>query len=85
MASYPYEVYPSHTSADDRFVGQLDDVPKQHGIPVRYGGTNIRGAQRRHDEIGAAQDAERLEKQSHLLQSATFSRTPIAYIRSVFR
>lgn len=32
----------------------MAEVLKRHGVPVWYSRVNIRGAQQRHDEIGAA-------------------------------
>jgi hypothetical protein len=50
----PKEVFLSHASADRKFVDQLAEVLRNHGIPVWYSTTNILGAQQWHDEIGKA-------------------------------
>ena len=50
----PDEVFLSHSSADRKFTAKIADVLRQHGVPVWYSDTNIRGAQQWHDEIGAA-------------------------------
>ena len=50
----PNEVFLSHSSKDRPFVLRLVKVLGQHGVPVWYSETNIRGAQEWHDEIGKA-------------------------------
>jgi hypothetical protein len=50
----PQEMFFSHASADDGFVGDLAAVLRGHGLPVWYSAANILGAQQWHDEIGAA-------------------------------
>jgi hypothetical protein len=50
----PKEVFLSHSSKDRKFAGHLAETLRRHGIPVWYSRTNILGAQKWHDEIGAA-------------------------------
>lgn len=50
----PQEVFLSHASADAAFATALAEVLRDHGIPVWYSRTDIRGAQVWHDEIGRA-------------------------------
>ena len=50
----PDEVFLSHSSEDRRFVADLADALRRHGLAVWYSGTEIVGAQQWHDEIGAA-------------------------------
>jgi len=50
----PDEVFLSHSSADRAFTARLARVLREHGVPVWYSDTNIRGAQQWHDETGAA-------------------------------
>ena len=50
----PVEVFLSHASQDDEFVGHLANVLRSHGIPFWYSKVNILGAQQWHDEIGDA-------------------------------
>lgn len=51
---FPKEVFLCHSSKDRRFATRLTKMLRRHGIPVWYSRTNIRGAQKWHDEIGAA-------------------------------
>lgn len=50
----PIEVFLSHSSVDRAFVTKLAYMLRKHGVPVWYSVTNIQGAQKWHDEIGAA-------------------------------
>ena len=50
----PEEVFLSHSSKDRRFARKLAAVLRQHGVPVWFSETDIRGAQQWHDEIGDA-------------------------------
>ena len=50
----PREVFLSHSSKDRRMASRLANVLRDHGIPVWYSETNLRGAQQWHDEIGEA-------------------------------
>lgn len=50
----PAEVFLSHASADAAFATSVADVLRQHGVPVWYSRTDIRGSQLWHDEIGLA-------------------------------
>ncbi len=50
----PNEVFLSHSSYDRAFTTKLANVLRRHGIPFWYSDTNIVGAQKWHDEIGAA-------------------------------
>lgn len=55
MANYaPKEVFLSHSSKDKKFANALAKVLRDHGIPVWFSRTNVKGAQQWHDEIGAA-------------------------------
>lgn len=50
----PEEVFLSHASADAAFATSLADVLREHGVPVWFSRTEIRGSQDWHDEIGLA-------------------------------
>jgi hypothetical protein len=50
----PKEIFLSHSSRDRKFADRLAETLRRHGIPVWYSRTNIVGAQKWHDEIGAA-------------------------------
>lgn len=50
----PKEVFLSHSDKDRQFAASLAKVLRRHNIPVWYSRTNLVGAQRWHDEIGAA-------------------------------
>jgi len=50
----PQEIFLSHSDKDRRFATELVSVLRNHGLPVWYSRTNIRGAQQWHDEIGSA-------------------------------
>ncbi|MBN1508652.1 MAG: toll/interleukin-1 receptor domain-containing protein [Sedimentisphaerales bacterium] len=50
----PREIFLSHSSKDKKFAGALAEVLRNHGVPVWFSRTNIKGAQQWHDEIGAA-------------------------------
>ncbi|MCI0514350.1 toll/interleukin-1 receptor domain-containing protein [candidate division KSB1 bacterium] len=50
----PKEIFLSHSDKDREFAVQLVRVLRNHGLPVWYSRSNIRGAQQWHDEIGAA-------------------------------
>lgn len=50
----PKEVFLSHSSRNRRFVDRLAVVLRDHGVPVWYSRTSLKGAQQWHDEIGAA-------------------------------
>lgn len=53
-ATFPHEVFLSHSSLDRQFATDLAGVLRRHGIPVWYSQTNILGAQQWQAEIGAA-------------------------------
>lgn len=53
-ATFPHEVFLSHSSFDRQFATDLASVMRRHGIPVWYSQTNILGAQQWQAEIGAA-------------------------------
>ena len=48
----PKEVFLSHSSANDVVTRRLAETLRNHGIPVWYSATNIRGSQQWQDEIG---------------------------------
>jgi len=50
----PKEVFLSHSSHDAEVTSRVAETLRNHGIPVWYSATNIRGAQQWHDEIGRA-------------------------------
>ena len=50
----PREIFLSHASADRRFADQFAQRLRQHGLPVWYSRTHLRGAQQWQDEIGRA-------------------------------
>ena len=50
----PKEVFLSHSSKDAVITRRLAETLRNHGIPLWYSATNIRGAQQWHDEIGRA-------------------------------
>lgn len=50
----PKEVFLSHSSLDSAITARVAETLRNHGIPVWYSATNIRGAQQWHDEIGRA-------------------------------
>ena len=50
----PREIFLSHASADRRFADQFALMLRQHGLPVWYSRTHLRGAQQWQDEIGRA-------------------------------
>jgi hypothetical protein len=50
----PKEVFLSHSSENEAITRRLAETLRNHGIPVWYSATNIRGAQQWHDEIGKA-------------------------------
>lgn len=50
----PKEVFLSHSSQDREITERIAETVRNHGIPVWYSATNIRGAQQWHDEIGKA-------------------------------
>lgn len=50
----PKEVFLSHSSQDGVITERIAETLRNHGIPVWYSATNIRGAQQWHDEIGKA-------------------------------
>jgi len=50
----PKELFLSHSSKNLKAASSLAEVIRVHGVPVWYSTTNIRGAQRWHDEIGRA-------------------------------
>jgi hypothetical protein len=55
-ARFPREVFISHSAKNRKFVDDLAEVLRTHGIPVWLSSTNLLGAQQWHDEIGAALD-----------------------------
>jgi len=50
----PREIFLSHASADRRFADKLARMLRQHGLPVWYSRTHLRGAQQWQEEIGLA-------------------------------
>ncbi len=50
----PKEVFLSHSSHDVEVTTRIAETLRNHGIPVWYSATNIRGAQQWQDEIGRA-------------------------------
>ena len=50
----PKEVFLSHSSANQDITQRIAETLRNHGIPIWYSPTNIRGAQHWHDEIGKA-------------------------------
>lgn len=50
----PKEVLLSHSSENEVITRRLAETLRNHGVPVWYSATNIRGAQQWHDEIGRA-------------------------------
>lgn len=50
----PKEVFLSHASKDRKFANALAGILREHGVPVWFSHTHIRGGQQWHDEIGAA-------------------------------
>lgn len=50
----PKELFLSHASEDRVSAETIANVLRNHGVPVWYSETNIRGAQDWHDEIGKA-------------------------------
>lgn len=50
----PDEVFLSHSSSDREIATTIANVLRQHGIPVWYSDTDIRGSQQWQDEIGDA-------------------------------
>ncbi len=56
MASLPSEIFLSHDSRDAGFALRVAEVLRQHGLPVWYSPTEIKGSQQWHDEIGSALD-----------------------------
>jgi len=50
----PSEVFLSHSSRDRRIATRIAAILRDHGIPVWYSQTHLRGAQQWHDEIGVA-------------------------------
>jgi hypothetical protein len=50
----PKEVFLSHSSQDREITQRIAVTLRNHGIPVWYSATNIRGAQQWQDEIGRA-------------------------------
>ncbi len=50
----PAEIFLSHSSKDQAFVGRLAAALGRHGLKVFYSKKSIRGAQQWHDEIGRA-------------------------------
>ena len=50
----PREVFLSHSSRDRRTATRIAAILRDHGIPVWYSQTHLRGAQQWHDEIGVA-------------------------------
>lgn len=50
----PKEVFLSHSSHDKEVTTRIAETLRNHGIPVWYSATNIRGAEQWHDEIGRA-------------------------------
>ena len=53
-ATFPSEVFLSHSSLDRQFADDVANVIRRHRVPVWYSQTNIAGAQQWQDEIGAA-------------------------------
>jgi hypothetical protein len=50
----PREVFLSHASQDRQIASRIANVLSTHSVPVWYSRKNLRGAQKWHDEIGAA-------------------------------
>lgn len=50
----PNEIFLSHSEHDRQFVDHVADIMRQHGLPVWYSRTQIRGGHQWHDEIGLA-------------------------------
>lgn len=50
----PREIFLSHSHTDRRFADKLATTLRQHGIPVWYSRTHLRGAQQWQQEIGQA-------------------------------
>ncbi len=50
----PKELFLSHSAKNRKFATGLADCIRDHGIPVWYSKTNIRGSTEWHDEIGEA-------------------------------
>ena len=50
----PKEVFLSHSSQDREITERIAVTLRNHGIPVWYSATNIRGSQQWQDEIGKA-------------------------------
>ena len=50
----PREIFLSHASGDRQFAGRLAEMLRDHGIPVWYSRTHLRGAQQWQAEIGRA-------------------------------
>ena len=50
----PKEIFLSHSSQDREITSRIAETLRNHGIPVWYSASNIRGAQQWHDEIGKA-------------------------------
>ena len=53
-ASFPVEVFLSHSTKDRRFLKRLAAVLRAQGVSVWFSEHGIRGAAQWHDEIGAA-------------------------------
>lgn len=50
----PRELFLSHSHRDLAFASRLAGALRDHGVPVWYSNTEIRGSQQWHDEIGQA-------------------------------
>jgi hypothetical protein len=50
----PSEVFLSHSTKNDVFIGRLQTVLSDYGVKTFVSKTSIRGAQQWHDEIGTA-------------------------------
>ena len=50
----PKEVFLSYSSQNRAMTEKIAETLRNHGIPVWYSETNIKGAQQWHDEIGKA-------------------------------
>ena len=50
----PKEVFLSHSAENKAVASALAETLRNHGVPVWYSPTRIRGAQQWHDEIGKA-------------------------------
>lgn len=50
----PKEVFLSHAGGDRRFADRMATTLREHGVPVWYSRTHLRGAQQWQDEIGRA-------------------------------